>query len=132
MGVAYVALPDAPIDYSAAAEAALVRSRPSYLREVWHDAHWRVFAVRRPAPLATGAARVTRMTPETVELRATRPGRVRLKLRWSPYWALTKGRGCVLRNGDWTSLELRAAGPVQLAPRFSLERIGASGTRCSG
>jgi hypothetical protein len=132
MAVAYVALADAPVDYSAAEEAALVRTEPSYLREVWHDAHWRVFAVRRPAPLAAGAASATRITPETVELRATRPGRVALRVRWSPYWALGEGRGCVVRDGDWTALELRAAGPVRLVPRFALDRVGSSRRRCSG
>jgi hypothetical protein len=132
IGVAYVALADAPIDYSAAKEAALVRTVPPYLREVWHDAHWRVFAVRRPAPLARGAAAVTRITPDTVQLRAARPGRVALRVRWSPYWALTEGRGCVVRDGDWTALDLRAAGPARLEPRFALGRVGASRSRCSG
>ena len=59
--VRFVALADAPIDYSAAREAAARarRARP-YLREVWHDAHWRVFAVAGARPLASGAARVDR------------------------------------------------------------------------
>jgi hypothetical protein len=130
--VAYVALADAPVDYSSAHEAALVRRRPSYLREVWHDAHWRVFAVRHPAPLARGAARATRVTPQHVELQATRPGRVALRVRWSPYWALAAGHGCVVRDGDWTALQLTAPGRVTLAPRFALGRIGAAGRRCSG
>jgi hypothetical protein len=132
MGVAYVALADAPVDYSAAKEAALVRTVPPYLHEVWHDAHWRVFAVDRPAPLARGAAQVTRITPDAVELRAARPGRVALRVRWSPYWALAEGRGCVVRAGDWTVLELRAAGTVRLEPRLALGRIGSSARRCAG
>ena len=51
--VSYVALPDAPLDYSARAEARLrARAAPRYLREVWRSRHWRLFAVRGAAPLA--------------------------------------------------------------------------------
>ena len=130
--VAYIALADAPIDYSAAAEAALVRSRPSYLHEVWRDAHWRVYAVSRPAPLARGAARVTRLDSDAVVLEATRPGRVALRVRWTPYWRLAEGHGCVERDGDWTALTLTRPGRVRLAPAFALSRVGATGPRCVG
>jgi hypothetical protein len=129
--VAYVALADAPIDYSAAQEAALVRARPSYLREVWRDAHWRVFAVDHPAPLARGAARATRVQPDAIVLEAARPGRVALRVRWTPYWRLAAGEGCVERDGDWTALRLTRPGRVRLAPAFALSRIGASSPRCT-
>jgi hypothetical protein len=130
--VAYVALADAPVDYSAAGEAALVRRRPPYLREVWHDAHWRVFAVDHPVPLARGAARVTRVEPDAVVLEAARAGRVALRVRWSPYWRLAAGHGCVERDGDWTALRLTGPGRVRLAPSFALGRIGADSPRCTG
>lgn len=42
--VAYVALPDAPLDYAGRAEGALVARGVPYLREVWHTAHWRLYA----------------------------------------------------------------------------------------
>ena len=55
--VRFVALPDAPIDYSAAREAgSCARARP-YLREVWRDAHWRVFAVARRRAAGRAARR---------------------------------------------------------------------------
>jgi len=127
--VQYVALADAPIDYSAAAEAALVRSRPPYLREVWHDAHWRVFAVRDPTPLATGA-RVTALGPDRVALVAAHPGPVLLRVRYTPYWRLDDEAGCVSRAGVWTRLDLRRAGAVTLRARFALGRLGADGPRC--
>jgi hypothetical protein len=130
--VAYVALADAPLDYSAKDEAALVRSGPSYLREVWRDAHWRVYAVARPAPLARGAARVTRLEADAVVLDATRPGRASLRVRWTPYWRLAEGHGCVARDGDWTALTLTRPGRVRLAPAFALSRVGASSPRCVG
>ncbi len=43
--VAYVALPDARLDYAGRAEGALVTSGAPYLREVWRSRHWRLYRV---------------------------------------------------------------------------------------
>ena len=50
-GVAYVALPDVPMDPAGRAEAALIRGRPAYLHPVWGSAHWHVFRVAGTAPI---------------------------------------------------------------------------------
>jgi hypothetical protein len=129
--VRYVALADAPVDYSAAQEAALVRRRPSYLREVFHDAHWRVFAVARPAPLASGGARVTRMDADAVDLTVPRAGSYRVRVRWTPYWKVA-GAGCVAPDGDWIRVRARNSGPLALRIGFALSRVHAESERCSG
>jgi hypothetical protein len=130
--VRFVALADAPVDYSAAAEAALVRGGLPYLQPVWHDAHWRVWAVRGARPLAAGAARVTALDGERVHLRASRSGAVDLRVRFTPYWRLTRGAGCVERaSGDWTRLRLARAGDVTLEARFALRRVLQHGPRCT-
>lgn len=127
--VRYVALPDAPIDPSAADEAALVRSRPPYLREVWRDAHWRVFAVHDATPLATGA-RVTALGIDRVALEAAGARSVLLRVRWTPYWQLDDGAGCVRPAGAWTRLDLRRGGRVTLRARFAVGRVHATSPRC--
>jgi hypothetical protein len=130
--VRFVALADAPIDYSAAREAALVRHGTPYLREVWHDAHWRVFAVARATALASGAARVTAVEPQRVRLTATRAGLVDLRVSFTPYWRITTGHGCVGEGpGGWTRLRLRRPGPVVLEAAFALGRVRASAPRCT-
>ncbi|HEX6745406.1 MAG TPA: hypothetical protein VF087_14360 [Solirubrobacteraceae bacterium] len=130
--VRFVALADAPIDYSAAREAALVRSGTPYLREVWHDAHWRVFAVAGARPLASGTARVTAVEPQRVRLTAARPGVVDLRVRYTPYWRIATGRGCVDEGpGGWTRLRLRRPGPVVVEASFALGRVRASAPRCT-
>jgi len=130
--VRFVALPDAPIDYSAAREARLVRDGLPYLREVWHDAHWRVFEVAGARPLATGAARATALGPERVRLQASRTGAVDLRVRFTPYWRITAGRGCVAPGpGDWTRLRVDAPGTVELEPSFALGRVRATAPRCA-
>ena len=45
--VAYVALPDARLDYAGSAEGALIARGLPYLREVWRSAHWRLYVLRR-------------------------------------------------------------------------------------
>ncbi len=44
-GVRFVALPDVKLDYAAVAEGALLEAGVPGLRPVWHDSHWKVYAV---------------------------------------------------------------------------------------
>ncbi|MGI8712563.1 MAG: hypothetical protein ACR2NR_05135 [Solirubrobacteraceae bacterium] len=129
--IRFVAAPDAPLDYSAQAEMALIDQGLPYLHMVMHSAHWRVYAVANPTPIATGVASLTRLGPDSLTLHAQRPGPVLLHVHFTPYWALTQGSGCVAPAGRWTQLTLRRAGSVTLATRFSLNRIGATSRRCT-
>ena len=129
--IRYVALPDAALDFSAGQEAALIEAGQPYLRLVMRSAHWRVYAVVHPTPLAQGPATVRVMGSDWVELQARRPGTVLLHVHFTPYWALTEGAGCVTRAGDATRLTLRRAGPVRLALQFSVGRIRATSPRCT-
>ena len=78
--ISYVALPDAPLDYSSAAERRLILSDPSYLDLRWRSPHWRIYAVRDPKPLVAplGAARGADALGRPPGLRPRRhpPGRV--------------------------------------------------------
>jgi hypothetical protein len=129
--VRFVALPDATLDASAAREAALIRAGQPYLQLVVHTAHWHVYAVVDPTPLAQGGATVRAMGPDWIALRAWRAGTVTLHVRFTPYWALASGEGCVAPDGDATRLTLRRPGPARLAIRFSPARIRATAARCS-
>lgn len=128
--VRWVAVPDAPLDYSAKREARLIAGGLPYLREVWRGAHWRLYAVERPMPLADRPARVLAAGPESLVVAAPRPGTVRLRVRWSPYWNVAHGDACVAPDGDWTRLRVRRAGTVRLTMRFSPLRIGSHAARC--
>jgi hypothetical protein len=57
--ISYVALPNAPLDYSSVAERRLILSHPSYLTPTFHSQHWRIYRVLDPKPLVAplGAAR---------------------------------------------------------------------------
>jgi hypothetical protein len=130
-GVRYVALPDVDLDHSAQQEARLLRGGLPFLEPVWRDAHWRVFRVRRPAPLVTGAGRLTRMATQSVDLVADRPGPLVVRVRWTPYWKVQRGAGCVSRApGDWTRVDVRRGGPLRIGIAFTPLRIMATGRRC--
>ncbi|MEA2321779.1 MAG: hypothetical protein QOD81_1629 [Solirubrobacteraceae bacterium] len=131
--VRFVAVPDAPLDASARAEAALVRrGAVPGLRPVWRERHWRVYEVAGARPLAAGAARAVALDAERLTLRADRAGAVDVRVRFNPYWRLTGGRGCVQRApGGWTRVRLAGPGTVRLEPSFAPARVGATGPRCA-
>ncbi len=122
-GVSYVALADAPLDYAATAEAALLRSaKVPGLVPVWRRAGWELWRVTGGFGLASGPARVETLSPGSVLVGFSAAGASVVKLRWSPYWALsgTNARSaCLMRaSGGWT--ELRTAYPGQFRLQLSV------------
>jgi hypothetical protein len=129
--VSYVALPDAPLDYSARSEARLLRGGVGYLREVWRSKHWRLFAVLHATPLAQAPALLTSVSSDSLTLYAPRAGAYRVLVRFTPYWALASGSGCVARAADgWTEVQARRAGRFHLVIGFSLARVFSEAPRC--
>lgn len=129
--ISYVALSDAPTDYAAAAEAQLVGTGVPYLHEVWRSAHWRLYAVLDAAPLAQPPAVVTQLDDDSFTLHAPRAGSYLVRVRFTPYWALSSGRGCVREApGGWTAVQARAPGEAHIAIDFSLARVLDHGPRC--
>jgi hypothetical protein len=130
MAVRWVAVPDVALDYSAQDEARLIADGLPYLKPVWHGRHWRLYAVADPAPLADPPVRALAAGTDSLTLAAPRAADVRLRVRWSPYWAVARGDACVAPDGDWTRLRVRGAGTVRLTMRFSPLRIGSHAARC--
>jgi hypothetical protein len=129
--ISYVALADAPLDYSALSEARLVRGGLSYLREIWHSAHWRLFAVLDPSPLASPPGVLDSVSSDALTLYAPRPGAYTVRVRFTPYWALASGSGCVASApGGWTEVRARQAGSFHVVIHFSLTRVFSHAPRC--
>jgi hypothetical protein len=130
-GVSYVALANAPLDYAATSEAALLRSGPvPGLRPVWRAGSWELWEVVGSGGLASPPARVAALSPRSVLVRFSVPGTSVLKLRWSPYWDLSgpeRRYACLVRApGGWT--ELKTAYPGDL--RLQLSVLGADHGNC--
>ena len=130
--VAYVALPDVPLDPSSAREGSLIRAGLPYLEEVFRSRHWRVFRVLSPTPLLSGPGRLTALGHDSFALLARAPGRFVVRVRFTRYWTLTRGAGCVTRApGGWTQVTVRAPGVAVVGARFSLARAFGSGGSCA-
>jgi len=98
--VRYVVLPSGPLDPSATEEAELVTARLPYLHEVWSDAAWRLYAVADPTPLATPHAEVIRFGPSEAVVRVASPGRVLVRIPYSPWLSLIDGHGNALESPE--------------------------------
>jgi hypothetical protein len=122
--VAYVVLPHGRIDGPAKSEAALLApgARPGWLRPVWQDPYWTVFAVARPAPLTSAPARVLRAGEAEVTVRLPAAGSTVVRVVWSP-WFRAPG-ACVSRAGRWTRITAPSAGDYRLYTIYSRAQGG--------
>ena len=62
---------------------------------------------------------------DSLTLSAPRAGSYTVRVRFSPYWALAGGGGCVSRAAeDWTHVSARRAGELRLAdPLLARARV---------
>jgi hypothetical protein len=124
--ISYVALPDAPLDYSSEEEKRLILSDPSYLRLRFRDRHWRIYEVRDPkplvAPLGAAAAQTLWFGRQGFALDVEQPGEFLVRVNFTPYWSISHGSGCILRRGDWTVARAAHPGVFRVTTDFSVGR----------
>ena len=154
--VHYVVLPTGRRDAAAVAEAGLVGGGLGYLRQVWSNPSWRLYAVSDPTPLADPPAVVTHFDAAEVELYMPRAGTVVVRIPESPWLSLLDAQGrpveppastgpgeaAINRDGclseglervtpgqaqdDWTVLHATRPGTYRIAAPYKLPR----GTTC--
>jgi hypothetical protein len=87
--------------------------------------------VRDPTPLAALPARLDALDGAGFALTMPAAGRTVVRVRFTPYWAIAGGRGCVgPAPGGWTAVSTPAAGRIVVGIRFSLSRVQARTPRC--
>lgn len=122
--ISFVALPDAPLDYSSEAERKLILAEPSYLTLRHATEHWRIYEVEDPkplvAPLGKGRAETLWVGRQGFALDVDRPGRFLVRVNFTPYWSIERGSGCILRRGDWTVARAAHPGVFRVSADFSL------------
>ena len=124
--IAYVALPDAPLDYSSVAERRLILSDPPYLHLRHVSQHWRIYQVVHPKPMISpldGAAATTRWVGrQGFALDVTKPGLFLVRVNFTPYWSIERGSGCLLRAGGsgWTLARTLHPGVLRVDADLSL------------
>jgi hypothetical protein len=131
LGVGYVAVPNAPLDYAALAEKKLIkRGPPRYLSKVFQSPDWTVYAVNKPSPLAIGGQMV-KLTPQGFVVDAQMPGTVLVRVHWTPYWSIEQGSGCVEQApGGYTMIDVTTPGRFRVGIDFTPLRAVSSGPRC--
>ncbi len=89
--VQFVALADADLDRQSKRELALLQQPPTYLHEVFHDAHWHVWSVEGYHGFVEGPATVRQnpSTPDRFEVLVTTRGSPIIHIRWSPRWTIS-------------------------------------------
>jgi hypothetical protein len=124
--ISYVALADAPLDYSSVAERRLILADPPYLTLRYRSEHWRIYEVRDPkplvAPLGSARAETLWVGRQGFALRVDQPGEFLVRVNFTPYWSISHGAGCILRRGDWTVARASHPGVFRVAADFSLGR----------
>jgi hypothetical protein len=139
LGVHYVLLSDADLDYSAIHEAALLRSGTSGLVPVARAHHWTMFGLPHPTPLVTppaGAwARLVSLAQGRVDLWTSAPGRYLVRVRSSPYWVASPSLTCVGSSaGGMTTVTTPTGGYIRLTIDPAIEQVaetvGGGGSGC--
>ncbi len=130
LAVRYVAVADAPPDYSSHRELKLIDAGLPYLRLVARPPHWRVYRVTGATAIVSGAAALTSMGPQSLTLNIGHAGTAYLRVRWSPYWQVSGVSACVAPWGEFTLVRARSSGTALLQMSFALGRIGARSARC--
>ncbi|MEU6945293.1 MFS transporter [Streptomyces sp. NPDC046332] len=118
--VHYVVLPTGAPDSGAELEAELVADGLPYLKQVWSDENWRLFEVENPTPLANPPAEVRRAGANEVVIEVDSPGRVLIRVPYSPWLALVDENGGKIEPPEETeaSKTAREESPMELEKVF--------------
>ncbi|MEW2292046.1 MFS transporter [Streptomyces sp. NPDC006743] len=96
--VHYVVLPKGEPDGDGGQrERALVQRGMPYLSQVWGDANWQLFKVTDPTPLAEPNAVVDRAEQGELTIEVRKPGRVLIRIPYSPWLSLVDDHGKSLK-----------------------------------
>jgi len=98
----------------------LVRRGLPYLKPVWSDPTWTLYAVTNPRPVLSAPGQVIARDAVSLTISLPKPGEYALRVRWSPYVSVTNG--CVKpAEGGWSTVVVQNPGVVKvegsLAPR---------------
>jgi hypothetical protein len=130
-GVSYVALPKAPFDYLSRREATLVAGGLPYLKPIWHDSDWRLFAVRGAVGLIEPPARLDSISAEAFHLEAPRAGDFLLRIHFNRYWTVSGAAACLRARGPWTMVEAERPGSLQVGTDLSAGALLGTHRVCS-
>ncbi|WP_328362832.1 MFS transporter [Streptomyces sp. NBC_00445] len=74
-------------------ERELVQRGMPYLKQIWGDANWQLFRVNDPTPLAEPNAVVERTEQTELTMKVTVPGRIIVRIPYSPWLSIVDAEG---------------------------------------
>jgi hypothetical protein len=104
MGVKYVFLPNAPLDWSGGREAGILRSSAQFT-VVYESPQWTIFRLHDPEPLVVSLdggrpAHVLLLEHQSLYMHVPAAGRYLVKVSYSPYWEMRAGAATLSRGAD--------------------------------
>ena len=135
-GVSLLAVNDAEADRSAEAERRLLDGSGFPLRPVYAEGHWRLYDLgRRPGGVAPivldGDAELLDLQSDGFTVELGKEGSAELALRYTPYFEVEGGSGCVAEYGDVTLLSGEPGTTLEVEARFSLDAALGRERSCS-
>jgi hypothetical protein len=118
-GVSYVAIPDVPLDYLAHREELLIDRNLPYLKPIWSNGDWRLFAVRDATGLVDAPASISSIGADWFDLRVPHAAQFELRIHFSPYWKVSAGSACLRERGPWTVVEASRAETIHVGTDLS-------------
>jgi len=112
--VQYVALSDAPPPTAGVTEKALIEKGLPYLTRIWSGKVWTLYAVQNATSTVKGAVLLSQ-DGEGVTFRASEPGEVVVRVRWSRWLTLEGPDACLRPGGPWTRVQVHQPGDYQLS-----------------
>jgi hypothetical protein len=122
--VSIVALPLGRLRDVSLDEASVIRSRPTYLREVWENEDWQVYKVVDASPLVDNGAVVVDVQPDELAIDATRTGWTTLKFRSTDLYRVSEGDACVAPADEgWIRIFVEHPGRIRLTISLSIDAV---------
>ena len=118
-GVSYVAIPDVPLDYLAHREQLLIDRNLPYLKPIWSNGDWRLFAVRGATGLVAAPATISSIGADWFDLQVPRAAQFELRIHFSPYWKVSAGSACLRQRGPWTVVEASRSETIHVGTDLS-------------
>jgi hypothetical protein len=111
--ISYVAISNGPHEWAATDEATLVRHGLPYLRAVWSDRTWTLYAVTNPRPVISPPGQVIARDGVSLTVFLPEPGEDVVRVHWSRY--LSASSGCVRPTEDgWSAVVVEHPGTVKI------------------
>jgi len=119
--ISYVALSNGPYDWAALDEANLVRDGLPYLRAVWSNQTWTLYAVASARPVISPPGQVVARDPVSLTLFLPQRGDYVVRVRWSRF--VSSSAGCVQpAAGGWTTVTVDQPGTVKIEGTLAPQR----------